>query len=116
MTAKSTLRAVALTNLSLCMPIGLNYRIKSQARREKGLLILIGLRLCDVMTWALFAAYLMKPTWVSWVSVPIPVSLRWAGVLLRIAVVLFLLFWTSLYFPRLPSLYAARLSSRSAVA
>jgi len=100
MTTESTFRAVAIANIALCLPIGLYYRVKSQAsgerldRREEGILVMVGLRLCGVLAWALFAAYVMNPAWVSWSSLALPAWLRWAGAPLGLLVVPSLLFWT----------------------
>ena len=100
MTTESTFRAVAIANIAVCLPIGLYYRIKSQARgerlarREEGIIVMVGLRLCGVLAWALLAAYLMIPTWVSWSSLALPAWLRWAGAPLALLVVPPLLFWT----------------------
>jgi protein-S-isoprenylcysteine O-methyltransferase Ste14 len=100
MTSESTFRAVAIANIALCLPIGLYYRIKSHAkgerlaRREEGALVMVGLRLCGVLAWALMAAYLMNPAWVSWSSLALPAPLRWAGAPLALLVVPLLLFWT----------------------
>jgi len=100
MTTESTFRAIAIANIALCLPIGLYYRIKSQAtgerlaRREEGILVLVGLRLCGVLAWVLFATYLMNPAWVSWSSLALPAWLRYAGAILGLVVVPPLLFWT----------------------
>jgi protein-S-isoprenylcysteine O-methyltransferase Ste14 len=100
MTTESTFRAVALLNIALCLPIGVYFRIKSQAtgerldRREEGAFIMVGLRLCGVFAWAVFAAYLINPAWVSWASLPLPAWLRWVGAALGLLVVPPFLFWT----------------------
>jgi protein-S-isoprenylcysteine O-methyltransferase Ste14 len=100
MTTESTFRAVASANIALCVPIGVYYRIKSQAtgerlaREEEGVVVMVGLRLCGVLAWAVCAAYLMNPAWVSWSSVALPAWLRWAGALLGLLVVPTLLLWT----------------------
>jgi protein-S-isoprenylcysteine O-methyltransferase Ste14 len=100
MNSESTFRAVVIASIALCLPIGLCYRIKSQARgerlarREEGVLVMVGLRLCGVLAWALVAAYLMNPAWVSWSSLALPAWLRWAGAPLGLLVVPPLLFWT----------------------
>ncbi len=100
MTTESTFRVVAIANLALCLPIAFYYRIKSQAsgerlaRREEGVLVMVGLRVCGVLSWILFAAYLMNPAWVSWASLALPVWLRWAGATLGFLVVPPLLWWT----------------------
>ena len=100
MTTESTFRAIAIANIALCLPVGLYFRIKSQAsgellaRREEGVAVMVGLRLCGALAWALFAAYLMNPAWVSWSSLALPAWLRWAGATLGLLVVPPLLFWT----------------------
>jgi protein-S-isoprenylcysteine O-methyltransferase Ste14 len=100
MTAEPIFRAVALANIALCLPIGVYYRIKSQAsrerldRREEGVLIMVGLRLCGALGFALFAVYLVNPAWVSWSSIALPPWLRWAGAPLALLVVPSFLFWT----------------------
>ena len=100
MTTESTFRAVALANVALCLPIGLYYRIRSQwrgerlARREEGVLVMVGLRLCGVLAWALFAAYLINPARVSWSSLAMPAWPRWAGATLGLLAVPPLLSWT----------------------
>ena len=93
-------RAVVIASLGLCLPIGLYFRIKSQAtrerldRRQEGLVIMIGLRLCGVLAWIVMAAYLMNAAWLSGFSVALPVWLRSCGAPLALVVVPLLLFWT----------------------
>jgi protein-S-isoprenylcysteine O-methyltransferase Ste14 len=100
MTTESTFRAVTIASIALCLPIGLYFRIRSQAtgerldRREEGILIMVGLRLCGLLGWILFIAYLIRPAWVSWSSLALPAWLRWAGAPLGVLVVPLLLFWT----------------------
>ena len=100
MTNESTFRAVALANILLVLPIGLYFRIQSQrtgeplARREEGLVVMIGLRLCGLLAWLILAGYVLNPSRVSWGSVTVPVQLRWAGAFLGMAVVPPLWFWT----------------------
>ncbi len=100
MTTESTFRAVAVASIALCLPIGLNFRIKSQATRERldrtqeGIPIMVALRLCGVLVWLLFAAYLINPAWVSSCSLTLPAWLRWAGATLGLFIVPPLLFWT----------------------
>jgi protein-S-isoprenylcysteine O-methyltransferase Ste14 len=100
MTTESTFRAVAIASLALCLPIGLYYRIKSQLtgerlnRREEGLFIMVGLRLCGVLAWFVMAAYLLEPALLSRFSVALPVWLRLCGVPLALVAAPLLLFWT----------------------
>jgi protein-S-isoprenylcysteine O-methyltransferase Ste14 len=100
MSTESTFRAVAIASIALCLPIGLYFRIRSQAtrerldRRKEGILIMVGLRLCGLLGWILFTAYLISPGWVNWSSIKLPAWLRWAGAPLGLLVVPVLLFWT----------------------
>jgi protein-S-isoprenylcysteine O-methyltransferase Ste14 len=100
MTPDSTFRTIALASIAVCLPIGVYFRIKSQStgerldRTKEGVLVMVGLRLCGVLTWALFTAYLIKPAWVSWCSLSLPAWPRWAGAALGLLVVPPLLFWT----------------------
>src|SRR3954463_13602253 len=85
MITESTFRAIALANVAICLPIGLYFRIRSQATREKlarkeeGVFILVGLRLCGLLAWVVLAAYLIDPALVSWSSLDLPEWLRWVG-------------------------------------
>jgi protein-S-isoprenylcysteine O-methyltransferase Ste14 len=100
MTTESTFRAVAIASIVLCLPIGVYYRIKSQRtrerlnRKEEGAFIMVGLRMCGVLGWAVLAAYLIDPAWMSWSSLALPDWVRWAGAALGLLVVPPLLFWT----------------------
>jgi protein-S-isoprenylcysteine O-methyltransferase Ste14 len=96
---ESTFRAIALANVALFVPIGLYFRIRSQAtgeklaRQEEGLFILIGLRLCGIAAWVVFAAYLVNPASVARFSLALPSWLRWIGAAMTVLVPP-LLFWT----------------------
>ena len=100
MNTESTFRAVAIASIALCLPIGLYFRIRSQAtrerldRRKEGIFIMAGLRLCGLVGWILLTAYLISPGWVNWSSIALPVWLRWASAPLALLVVPVLLFWT----------------------
>jgi protein-S-isoprenylcysteine O-methyltransferase Ste14 len=89
-----------MINIALALPIGLYHRIKSQAtgerlaRREEGVFIMIGLRLCGLLAWIALAAYLINPAWMAWSSVALPTWLRLIGAFLGVFVVPPLLFWT----------------------
>jgi protein-S-isoprenylcysteine O-methyltransferase Ste14 len=100
MTDESVFRSVVIINIALTLPIGLYHRIRSQttgealARREEGIFIMIGLRLCGLLGWIALAAYLINPSWMAWPSVAFPNWLRWIGAFLALFVVPLLLFWT----------------------
>jgi protein-S-isoprenylcysteine O-methyltransferase Ste14 len=99
MTNESIFRSIIITNIALTLPIGLYYRIRSQATREKlarseeGIFIMIGLRLCGLLGWIALTAYLINPAWMAWSSVTVPTGFRWIGAFLGLLVPP-LLFWT----------------------
>jgi protein-S-isoprenylcysteine O-methyltransferase Ste14 len=100
MTGEFVFRAIAITSIILTLPIGLYHRIRSQAtgeklaRREEGIFIMIGLRLCGLFALIALAAYLINPSWMGSYSVVLPTWLRWIGALLAVFGVPLLLFWT----------------------
>jgi protein-S-isoprenylcysteine O-methyltransferase Ste14 len=100
MTDESVFRLIVVIDLIIVLPVALYYRINSQAtreklaRREEGLFILIGLRLCGLIAWIMLAAYLINPSSVDWISLAIPVWLRCVGAFLALVAVPPLLFWT----------------------
>jgi protein-S-isoprenylcysteine O-methyltransferase Ste14 len=99
MTNESVFRSIVIMNIALTLPIGLYYRIRSQAtreklaRREEGIFIMIGLRLCGLLAWIALTAYLINPAWMAWSSVALPPWLRWIGAFLGLFAVPPLLFW-----------------------
>src|SRR6516165_5362665 len=100
MTDESTFRLIAIVSIVLTLPIALYHRIRSQATREKlarkeeGIFIMIGLRLCGLFAWIALTAYLINPSWMAWSSVGLPTWLRWIGAILALVAVPPLLFWT----------------------
>jgi hypothetical protein len=100
MTDESVFRSIVIINIALTLPIGLYYRIRSLATREKlarrneGIFIMIGLRLFGLLGWIVLAAYLINSAWMTWSSIALPTWLRWIGAFLAIFVVPPLLFWT----------------------
>ncbi len=49
-------------------------------RRQEGLFILATLRPVGLLLWLAVIAYVVKPAWMVWSSVPLPAWLRWTGV------------------------------------
>jgi protein-S-isoprenylcysteine O-methyltransferase Ste14 len=99
MTDDQTFRNVLIVVFSSVLPIGIYYRLKSQATREKldrrqeGLFILATLRPLGLVLWSGLIAWMIDPRWMAWSSVSLPVWLRWAGVGV-IATACALLVWT----------------------
>jgi protein-S-isoprenylcysteine O-methyltransferase Ste14 len=100
MTDESVFRLIVIIDLAVTLPIALYHRIRSQATREKlarkeeGLFIMIGLRLCGLIGWIAMTAYLINPSGMAWSSVALPTWLRWIGAVLALVAVPLLLFWT----------------------
>jgi protein-S-isoprenylcysteine O-methyltransferase Ste14 len=83
-----TFRMLMLAGFGMLFPIGLYYRLKSQAtaerldRRHEGLFILASLRPLGLIYWAGMIAYMINPAWMTWSALPLPGWLRWTGVAL----------------------------------
>lgn len=81
-----TFRLVLLLGFLLFFPVGVYFRVRSQATREKldrrqeGLFILVALRLSGLVGMLGLFAYMINPEWMKWSSLPLPVWLRWVGV------------------------------------
>lgn len=94
-----TFRIVLIVAVLAVLPVGLYYRIKSQATGEKldrwqeGPFILATLRPVGAAFWVGLIAYMLNPSRMAWSSVPLPAWLRWTGVALW-AIAGGLLLWT----------------------
>ena len=81
-----TLRTALLVIVLVVFPIGIYYRIQSQATGEKldrwqeGLFILATLRPLGLLLLLAVVAYLVDPASMAWSSMPFPAWLRWLGV------------------------------------
>jgi protein-S-isoprenylcysteine O-methyltransferase Ste14 len=99
MSHEQIFRIAVIAVAVLVMPIGLYYRIKSQAtgerldRRQEGVFILATLRPMGLTLLVGVVAYVVNPRSMAWSSLPLPVWLRWAGVALAL-VAGGLLIWT----------------------
>src|SRR5262245_28035264 len=86
MNHEQTFRALLIVAFLVVLPIGMYYRIKSQATREKldrrqeGLFILATLRPLGAALWLGLIAWIVEPDWMAWSSVSLPVWVRWTGV------------------------------------
>ncbi len=79
-------RATLIAFSFIFVAVGGYYRIQSQRsgesldRTKEGWPILIGVRLLGLLTVGSTAAWLWKPEWFQWASLPISPGLRWTGV------------------------------------
>jgi protein-S-isoprenylcysteine O-methyltransferase Ste14 len=86
MSEEQIFRAVVLVSLLGVLPIGIYYRVKSQAtrerldRRQEGMFILTTLRPVAAACWVGMIAWLIDPRSMAWSAVSVPVAFRWAGV------------------------------------
>lgn len=84
--AEATFRAVLAVGFLGVLLVTTYHRLRSWAskealdRRQEGLFILATLRPGGLLLWLGVIAYLIKPTWMAWSSVPLPAGLRWTGV------------------------------------
>ena len=79
-----TFRIILLICLAAFLPVGIYHRLKSHTterldRRQEGVLMLVSLRLCGLLTWIGLFAWLMNAAWISRFSMPLPIWLRWVG-------------------------------------
>jgi|SRR5687767_3996048 protein-S-isoprenylcysteine O-methyltransferase Ste14 len=86
MTHDQTFRVALIVVFSVVFPIGIYYRLKSQAtrerldRRQEGLFILATLRPIAAAFWLGLIAWVIDPGWMAWSSVYLPDWARWTGV------------------------------------
>jgi protein-S-isoprenylcysteine O-methyltransferase Ste14 len=91
-------RIILLIWLLTMMPIAAYHRLKARTderldRRQEGWFILFTLRPLAAVMMAALVAFLVRPSWMAWASVPLSGWLRWLGVALGVAASA-LLFWT----------------------
>lgn len=81
-----TFRVALLIIGLIAFPVGVYYRLQSQAtretldRRQEGLFILATLRPAGIVLMLGLVVYLIKPASMTWSSLPLPTWLRWTGV------------------------------------
>ena len=92
-------RIILIAAALILFPIGIFHRVRSQStgesldRWQEGPLILFTLRPIGIATMLGLIAYMINPEWMAWSSMPLPRSVRWAGVAVG-AVAGCLLIWT----------------------
>ncbi len=87
---EQTFRVILILGFVAMLPIGAWHRIKSQAtgekldRRQEGLFILLTLRPTAAVGMVGTIVYVIDPSWMAWSSAPLPIWLRWSGVVLGV--------------------------------
>lgn len=82
---------VALLGLAaVFVPVGLYHRLKAATgerlrRRDEGLFVMIGLRLCGLAGLVGVVAFLAGARWLGWARMELPAGVRWAGLPIGIA-------------------------------
>ena len=88
MSEELTFRYILGAYLVLVAPIGMYFRLRSQAtgerldRRQEGLFILVALRLTGAVCAASLLTWLFRPRLLDWAAYDAGAALRWAGVVL----------------------------------
>ena len=87
MTHDEVFRRILIVSCLLLFPVMLYFRLKSQAtrepldRRQEGMFILTTLRPIAAAFWVGLILYMANPSRMAWSSLPLPVWMRGAGVL-----------------------------------
>ena len=94
----NTARVLLIAGLLTMMAISAYHRLRARTgerldRRQEGWFILLTLRPLAAVMMASLLASLIRPSSMSWSSLPLPAWLRWTGAPIGIAAVC-LLFWT----------------------
>src|SRR5215813_13670037 len=79
-------RGILLVGCATIVPVAFYYRIRSSTRekldrRQEGWFILISLRVLGLLGFASLISYLVDPEAMRWARMPLPNSIRWAGVI-----------------------------------
>lgn len=88
MATDQVFRAALLLIVVAIFPIGVYHRLRARAtrepldRRQEGIFILATLRPIGMLFNLAMVAYLVNPTSLAWSSMPLPLTLRWSGVVL----------------------------------
>src|SRR3954471_21189521 len=99
MTDEDIFRTATIALAAVVLPIGLYYRIRSQAtgerldRRQEGLFMLATLRPTGLLLAASVLAYMISPRSMAWSSLPLPDWIRCLGIAIAVLGAGFLL-WT----------------------
>jgi hypothetical protein len=86
MSEEQALRTAVFVILLSVFPMGIHYRVKSQAtgekldRRQEGLFMLTTLRPVGAAVWVGVIAWMIDPRWMAWSALPLSAPLRWVGV------------------------------------
>lgn len=81
----STFRLLLIVIAAAFMPFGLYHRIRAHTgeridRWQEGVFILFGLRLTALVMFTAGIAWMIDPQLLAWSALPIPVGLRWLGI------------------------------------
>jgi protein-S-isoprenylcysteine O-methyltransferase Ste14 len=83
---EQALRAALVVIALIVFPIGVVYRIRSQAtgerldRRQEGLFILVTLRPAGAALMLAILVFMINPDRMAWSAVPLPMWVRWIGI------------------------------------
>ena len=87
---EQTFRVILILGFATVVPIGVYHRLRAHLtgekldRRQEGLFILLTLRPVALAGMIGLITYMIDPSLMAWSSVPLPIWLRWVGVVLGI--------------------------------
>ncbi|QDU93708.1 methyltransferase family protein [Lignipirellula cremea] len=99
MPSETPFRIALIVVIVLTMAVTLYHRLQAGksgekiSRREEGFLFAVVLRLGGLLLWVATFGYLLFPAYFQWAAMPVPVWLRWTGVVSG-ALCSLLMWWT----------------------
>jgi protein-S-isoprenylcysteine O-methyltransferase Ste14 len=99
MPSENPFRIALLVVMALAMGVTVYFRLQAAAagekisHREEGYVFAITLRLAGLVLWLSTFGYLLFPGWLAWAALPLPIWLRWLGVVTGVLCSA-LMFWT----------------------
>ncbi|QDU94113.1 methyltransferase family protein [Lignipirellula cremea] len=99
MPSETPFRIALIVVILFTMAVTLYHRLQAAksgekiSRREEGVLFAVVLRLAGLLLWVATFGYLLFPTYFQWAAMPVPMWLRWIGVVSG-ALCSLLMWWT----------------------
>jgi len=99
MSLETPFRIALVVVIVLTMGVTVYHRVQAGksgekiSRREEGYFFALALRLAGVLLWIATLGYLFFPAQLAWASMPLPIWLRWTGVVAGVFCSL-LMYWT----------------------
>jgi hypothetical protein len=77
MAGQPTFRALVILGLALCLPIGVDLRVRAASGerlswRDEGVFVMVALRLVGLVAWTALLVYMINPRWMAWSTPALP--------------------------------------------